>query len=258
MVASSVARVVEVNARNYRRTYRGTMITTFLEPVLFLAGMGVGLGTLVNSSGSSSLGGLPYVDFIAPGLLAATAMQVAAGEGTWPVMAAIKWIKTYHAVLATPVGTGDLVTGNLLWVGIRLVFGGIVFVTIAIAFGAIPAAGGYAAVAPAVLTGLAFAAPIMAFTTVAPNDTWLSALYRFGVIPMFLFSGTFFPVTQLPGWMQPVAYATPLWHGVELTRSLALGMHESWPPALHVAYLAAWTVTGWALAIRGLERRMKP
>lgn len=258
MLGASVARVVEVNARNYKRTYRGTLITTFLSPVLFLAGMGVGLGTLVKGAGASSLGGLSYVDFIAPGLLAATAMQVAAGEATWPVMAAIKWVKTYHATLATPVGVPELVSGNLLWIGIRLVLGGVVFVTIAVAFGAEGIARGLASIAPAVLTGVAFAAAIMAFTTVAKDETRLSSLYRFGIIPMFLFSGTFFPVSQLPGWLQPVAYATPLWHGVELTRSVALGTPITLNPVVHVAYLVLLLVTGWVLAIKGLEKRMKP
>jgi lipooligosaccharide transport system permease protein len=258
MTAVSVARVVEVNARNYRRTFRGSVISTFVGPVLFLAGMGVGLGTLVKGGGSSNLGGVSYISFIAPGLLVATAMDIASIEGTWPVMAAIKWLKTYDAVLATPIGVPELVSGNLVWIGIRLVTSGIVFVLIAVAFGAVPLLRGFAAIGPAVLTGLAFAAPIMAFTTYAKHDSQLSALYRFAIVPMFLFSGTFFPVSQLPGWLQPAAYVTPLWHGVELARSITLGQPLGLNPFLHVAYLVLFTAGGWWVAITGLQKRMKP
>jgi lipooligosaccharide transport system permease protein len=259
MVSSSVLRVIEVNARNYKRTWRGSAITTFLSPVLFLAAMGVGLGTLVNSgAGSRSLDGVSYIAFIAPGLLAATEMQTAAGESAWPVMAGIKWLKTYHAALATPVGVSELVSGNLLWLAIRAILTGVVFVAVAVAFGAMEPARGLASIAPAVLTGMAFASPVTAYTAASEQETRLTALFRFGIIPMFLFSGTFFPVSQLPGWLRPVAYATPLYHGVEVTRSVALGVPAQWPVAAHVAYLAAWLVAGWIVAVRVLEKRLKP
>jgi lipooligosaccharide transport system permease protein len=258
MLASSVNRVVEVNARAYARTYRGTLISTFLSPVLFLSAMGMGLGTLVDSNASNGLGTFTYVDFLTPGLLAATAMQVAAGEATWPVMAGIKWVKTYHAALATPIGVPDLVAGNLIWIAVKLVLSSVVFVLIASLFGAETLGRGLLSVGPAVLTGVAFAAPIMAFTTYSENETRLSSLYRFGIIPLFLFSGTFFPVDRLPGWMHPIAYATPLFQGVELTRSVSLGTDTLWPPVLHLAYLGILLIVGWVVASRGLAKRMQP
>jgi lipooligosaccharide transport system permease protein len=258
MTAAFVGRVVEVNARNYRRTFRGSVISTFVGPVLFLAGMGLGLGTLVKGGGGSSLDGVTYISFIAPGLMAATAMDIASIEGTWPVMASIKWLKTYDAVLATPIAVPDLVLGTLVWIGIRLFSSAVVFAFIAAAFGAIPLVRGFEAVGPAVLTGLAFAAPIMAFTTYCKHESQLSALYRFAIIPMFLFSGTFFPVSQLPGWLQPIAHFTPLWHGVELTRSVALDTPIELNPILHVGYLTIFVAVGLAVATRGLQKRMMP
>jgi lipooligosaccharide transport system permease protein len=252
-------RVVEANARSYRRVWKGSFVSTFLSPVLFLAAMGLGLGSLVDRNTSvQSLQGLSYIAFLAPGLLAATAMQTGAGESSWPVMAGIKWIKTFHATLATPIGVDDLVLGFLIWIALRLLMVCIAFVVVMALFGAVPFVDGLLAVPAAVLTGLAFAAPIVAFTAYSERETRLSSLFRFAIIPMFLFSGTFFPVSQLPGWLQPVAYVTPLWHGVELARAAALGTPESVAPALHVFYLLGWLIAGTFLAERGLRRRLQP
>ena len=258
-MTSVAVRVFEVSARAYRRTWKGTAVSTFLSPVLFLTAMGLGLGTLVNrNAGLDSLDGLSYISFLAPGLLAANAMETGASQSAWPVMAGIKWLKTYHAALATPVGVRDLVAGNLAWTAARLAMGAVVFEVISALFGAIPLGAGMLAVLPAILTGLAFAAPVTAYTARSDEEARLTTLFRFGIMPMFLFSGTFFPVSQLPGWLQPVAYATPVWHGVELCRVVALGTASSWPLAAHVLYLVAWMVAGWFFAVRYLEARLKP
>ncbi len=225
------------------------MISTFLSPVLFLVAMGIGLGSLVDQ-GRADLGGTPYLSFLAPGLLAATAMQTAAGDSSWPVMAGIKWTKTYHAALATPVGIRDLVVGHLGWVGVRLTFVSLVFVGVMALFGAVEPVGGLLAVPPAVLTGLAFAAATTAYAAFVDNDIGLSTLFRFGIVPMFLFSGTFFPISQLPDWLEPLANAVPLWHGVELSRAAALGGETTWSVAVHVGYLLAWTAGGTLIAFR--------
>src|SRR5665811_1395681 len=249
-MAAAVIRVVEAHARVYRRTWRGSVISTFLSPVLYLLAMGIGLGTLVNRGAGTASVGIPYLTYLAPGLLAATAMQTGAGDGSWPVMAAIKWTKTYTATLATPIRISDLVIGHLGWVGIRLTFVSTVFVLIMAAFGAVSVGVGLLAVIPAVLTGLAFAAPVSGYAAWLKRDTGLSNLFRFGIVPMFLFSGTFFPITQLPDWMQPLAYIVPLWHGVELTRGIAIGIAPTFSPFVHVAYLLVWIVGGTLFAVR--------
>jgi len=252
-------RVVEANARVYKRTWKGSAVTAFLNPVLFLLALGLGLGSIIeNNPGVEGLGGVRYVSFIASGLLAATAMQTGAVEGSWPVLAGIKWTKTYHAALATPVRVTDLVSGNLLWLAVRVALSAGAFAIVSAAFGVLAPIDVLAALPAAILTGMAFAAPVTAYTPVAKDETRLSAVFRFAILPMFLFSGTFFPIEQLPGWLQPIAYITPLWHGVELCRSSAIGFDTALHPMVHLAYLALWASVGWWFAQRNLRKRLQP
>lgn len=256
-MAAPAVRYLESRARVYRHTWRGSVITTFLNPILFLAAMGLGLGSLVDAgNGQTNLGGLSYLSFLAAGLLAANAMQTGAGDGSYPVMAGIKWQKTFEATLATPVSVSQLVYGHLGWVAIRIAFSSVIFVLVAAVFGAMDLGRGLMAVLPAVLTGAAFAAVVTGYTSTLKDPQGLAALFRFGIVPMFLFSGAFFPVTQLPGWLQPVAYATPLWHGVALSRWTALGVEPTLAPVWMVLYLVLWIAGGTVVAVRLLERRM--
>ena len=248
-MSTTLLRVVENHAWAYRRVWKGSVITSFATPVLFLLAMGLGMGTLVDRGPRGGVDGTSYLSFLAPGLLVATAMQVAAAESSWRVMGAIKWQKTYHAALATPVSAGDLASGHLVWVGVRLFMSAVVFAIVMSLFGAAPIYGALLAVLPAVLTGLAFAAAITAFSASLENDYLISGLFRFVIVPMFLFSGTFFPVSQLPGWAQPIAFFTPLWHGVELARTASLVASTAWHPLLHLGYLVLWVVVGWAVAV---------
>jgi lipooligosaccharide transport system permease protein len=256
MAVPASLRVVEAGARVYRRTWRGSVISTFLNPVLFLLAMGVGLGTLVDEGSGGADLGIPYLTFLAPGLLAATAMQTGAGDASYPVMAGIKWRKTYHAALATPIGVRDLTIGHLGWVGVRLVFVTVVYAAIMTLFGATSVPEALLAVPPAVLTGLAFAAVVTAYTASLKRETGLATLFRFGIVPLFLFSGTFFPIEQLPGYLQPFAYVTPLWHGVSLCRNLALGLEFTVHPLLSFGYLGLWVAAGTWLSIRQMRRRL--
>ena len=256
MALASTFRVTEGHARVYRRTWRGSVISTFLNPILFLLAMGVGLGQLVDDGGGSASIDLPYLTFLAPGLLAAVAMQTGVGDAAWPVMAGIKWRKTYQATLATPVAIGDVVLGQLAWVGVRLTFVTVVYSSVMSIFGATGFLRGLLAIPPAVLTGLAFSAPMVAYTATLKSEAGLSAMFRFGVLPLFLFSGTFFPIDQLPEFVQPAAWVVPLWHGVSLCRGLALGIPFEAPPAASVAYLLAWLAGGSILAIRQMRKRL--
>jgi lipooligosaccharide transport system permease protein len=241
----------------YRRTWRGSAITTVLEPLGFLAAMGFGLGLLVDrGSGSATLGGVGYLEFIAPGLLAATSMQTATFESTYPVMGSIKWHRTYHGMLATPLRTVDTLAGHLLFVAFRLTVTATAFFLVMLLFGAIPSVWGVLAVPAAVLTGLAFAPAIFAFSATVEDQSAYAMLFRFGIMPMFLFSGTFFPISQLPGWLEPAALVVPLWHGVDLARDLALGQPSPGSAAVHVGYLLLWAVGGIILAAWRFEKRL--
>jgi lipooligosaccharide transport system permease protein len=255
LTVSASARALRYWLYQYKRTWRGSITTSFLYPVLYLSAIGVGLGSLVNHH-AHTVDGVRYVDFLAPGLLAATAMQVGGNEAMYPVMAAIKWIRTYFAMLATPLGVGDVLAGHLAWIALRLTAVATIYLAIMAAFGTIHSALAVLALPGAVLTGMAFVTPIAAFSAAQTNDAGFSALYRLGLIPLFLFSGTFFPVSQLPGWLQGVAEATPLYHGVALCRDLTLGRLDAGADVVHVVYLVGLTLLGVGLASFSFRRRL--
>lgn len=242
-------------AYSYKRTWRGSVATSFLIPILYLAAMGIGLGSLVDKH-SHTIDGVRYLYFLAPGLLASTAMQIGTNEATYPVMGAIKWIRTYFAMLATPLQVTDVLLGTMTWIAIRLTIVSTIYLGVIAGFGVAQSPLTILALPAAVLTGLAFSAPIAAFAATCQNDTWFSAIYRFGVIPLFLFSGTFFPISQLPAWLRPLAYATPLYHGVTLCRELVLGRVDWALVPVHAGYLLVLVIGGYLIARITFRRRL--
>jgi lipooligosaccharide transport system permease protein len=249
--------VAEVEARRYRRAWRGSVTSAFLTPLLYLGAMGLGLGTLVDrGAGQASLDGVSYAAFLAPGMLAASAMQTAAMQGAWPVMAGIKWRKTYHAALATPVEVDDLLLGNTMWIVVRLLMAAGAFGAVMVVLGLGSVGGVLLALPAAVLAGLSFGVPMAAFTATVENLAHLSTVFRFGVIPMFLLSGTFFPVEQLPASVEVVARVLPLYHAVELARAATLGTPLIAPVAVHVAVPLAYALAGALVARHTFARRL--
>jgi lipooligosaccharide transport system permease protein len=239
----------------YKRVWRGTLTTSVINPVLYLAALGIGLGRLVNDKGSA-FGGGSYLDFVAPGMLAATVMQVAAQESSWPVMGAIKWTRTYLAQLASPLGVRDVLLGHQLFVAMRVLITGGIYLVVIAAFGAVRSPLAVLVWPSSLLIGTAFSAPIAAIAARAQSDGAFNPLFRFGIVPMFLFSGTFFPVERLPLVLEWLAYATPLWHGVALCRDFTLGHGTVLADAGHAGYLALWTVAGLVLAGHTYRRRL--
>ncbi|HUK68012.1 MAG TPA: ABC transporter permease [Streptosporangiaceae bacterium] len=240
----------------YRRTWRGTLFSSVVNPLLYLAALGAGLGSMVNHHAASRLGGVSYLMFIAPGLLAASAMQIALGAATYPVLGGVKWQKTYFAAVATPMRPADIFHGFLLFITIRLTIAATAFLAVMSVFGAVRTPLAAAAMPVAVLTGLAFAAPVAAWAATRDGDMGFALLFRLGMIPMFLFSATFFPLSQLPAWLRPVAYVTPLWHGVAACRALSLGDVSAPGLIAHVGYLAALAVAGVLVGQRTYRRRL--
>lgn len=243
----------------YRRTWRGSVVTAFVEPLFYVVAMGVLLGQYVDgSSGTNDALGVGYLEFVAPGLLAATAMQYAGTEAMWPVMGALKWDRSYYAMIATPLRVRDIVAGHLTALGARTAAVCLVFVAVLAPFGVFSSwwgtllAAGFAA-----LTSLSIAAAIYSISVRITNISDFAMIYRLGIFPMFLFSGAFFPVSNLPDAMEWVARLLPLWHGVELTRMASLGSWEGAATVLgHLAYLVVFLVAGVLLGIRGLGRRL--
>ena len=247
-------RAYQYNLLAYKRTWRGSITTTFLYPVLYLAAIGVGLGRLIDHGSSQAVDGVRYIVFLAPGLLAGTAMQIATNESTFPVMAGIKWLKTYLAMLATPLEVTDVLYGHLLWILTRVALAAGVFLAVMSVFHTVPSQWAVLAFPAAILTGAAFAAPVMAFSATRETDKSFVVLYRFAIVPLFLFSGTFFPIAQLPGWLQVVARCTPLYQGVSLCRDFVLGHLGGWDAVGHAGYLLMMLVGG-VLAARITYRR---
>ncbi len=245
-------RATEYWLRVYRFTWRGSLVAGFLAPLLYLGSLGFGLGSLVRSG----VDGVPYVAFVAPGVLAANAMQTAVGEATYPVMGAIKWQRQYHAMLAAPLGIVDLVLGHLVFIVFRALIVVTAFVGIGAVLGVWRSWGILLAVPVAVLGGAAHAAPVMAYASRQDNDGGFNLVFRFAVIPMFLFAGTFFPVEQLPTALAWLARATPLWHVTQVCRDLSLGRATLLGAAGHLAYLALWLIAGVWLALLGFRRRL--
>jgi lipooligosaccharide transport system permease protein len=241
----------------YRRTWKGSVVSSFLAPWLYVIAMGVLLGGYIDDSSSRLGGAASYLDFVAPGLLAATAMQVAAGEVMWPVMGAIKWDKTYIGMLASPLRVVDVVLGHLGLVAFRIVSAAAVFVVVLALIGTFSSVvGAVTAFLAAVLTGLAFATPIYGFTAGARTEQGFALIYRLGIMPMFLFSGAFLPVSNLSEPLEKAARLTPLWHGVELSRMAALERWDGGAAAVHLAYLAALAGIGLWWAVRRLTGRL--
>jgi lipooligosaccharide transport system permease protein len=246
-------RVYEGWLMGYRRTWRGSVVSSVLNPVLYLTALGFGLGKLVNRGNAL---GIPYLEFVAPGMLAVVAMQIGTFESTYPVLGAIRWTRQYHAILATPLRVRDIVLGHELYVASRVAFASGIYLVALTFFHAIRSPWAVLAWPAAILLGASFSAPVSAFTAWVEREEHFSTLFRFGITPLFLFSGTFFPLARLPHVIRELAYVTPLWHGVDLMRHLTLGTPQLWPSLGHAAYMALWLVLGLWLAERTHTKRL--
>ena len=254
-------RVVDTEWINYRQTWRGSVLSAFLGPLLYLGAIGFGLGSLVEADGAglgttSSGEAIGYLAFLAPGLVASTGTQVAANEAIFGTMARAKWRLTWQTAIDTPLLPADLALAHVVWMGLRGGLAAVVYAFFTVVFGILDPAPALVTVGPAVLGGLGLGAVLAALLVVTTEEHMMNAAQRFVVIPMFLFSGVFFPITQLPGWMQAVAKATPLWHAVELARRTALDVPTAWGTATHTGYLVAALVLGTLLCVRGFGRRL--
>jgi lipooligosaccharide transport system permease protein len=251
-------RVWESQLRTYRSVWRSNVMGAFVQPFLYLLGMGLGVGALVDNGTNSDdmLGGLSYFQFLAPALLATAAMMVSSSEGTWPVLLGFKWGRSYHAAAATPLTPSQIMAGVAMWQTTKALITAS-GVALALCFfpdtrtwGLVPA------VVFAVFTGIAFSAPLTAWTATREQENSFSTIQRFLITPLFLFGGAFYPIEQLPGWLQTTAKITPIWHGVELCRDSVNG-HLEWDTTLvHVGYLLLFALVGWLLASRTFAKRL--
>ena len=258
MTTPGPVRVAFWHATAFRRFWVTNLLGSVLQPLLYLLGLGVGVGALVDRTAHSAdaLGGVSYVAYISPGLMVTTAMAVASIESLWPILGNFMWNRAYHGISATPLGPADIVGGHALWMALRCT---VTSAAVAVVLVLFPDARDWAlvpAVAVSALTGVAFAMPLMAFAATRKLDGSFPAMQRFVIIPLFLFGGAFYPISQLPGWLQAVIKVLPLWHGVELARGFSVGGAPGSQTLTHVGVLLLWSAVGSLLAYRFIRRRL--
>ncbi len=250
----------ETVLRGMRAYFWPVLLYAVGQPLLYMVAVGIGLGTLVDA-GAGAVDGVDYLTFVAPALLVSTVVMSVSAEMTYPVMAGFKWQRLYHAPLATALTPGQVALGHLLAVVLRFVAQSAIFWVIMLAFGAAPS--GWAlsmlVIPIGVLTATAFGAPLQAYASTLTDEGFQFAfIQRFVVMPMFLFAGTFFPLSAMPGYLHWIAWVSPVWHGTELARLASYGAPMS-PTMLvvHLGFLTACTVVGLLLGVRFYTRRLR-
>ena len=243
--------LVERNVTAFRHGWIA-LVTGFAEPVFYLFSLGIGIGALVRTVTTDAGTTVSYPQFVAPALLAASAMNGAVMDSTFNVFFKLRYARLYDAVLATPLGPRDIAVGEISWSLMRGGMYSAAFLVIATLAGAVRSWWAVLALPAAVFIGFAFAAVGMFATTFMRS--WVDFDYiTLAVQPMFLFSATFFPLSTYPEALQWLVRATPLYHGVALERALMLG-EVGWGVLGHVAYLVLLGGIGVVGAARRLER----
>ncbi len=259
MSTPTAVRVWESQLVVYRRIWLSNVLGAFVQPFVFLLGMGLGVGALIDDGPESAeIIGTTYLAFFAPALLATTAMLIGVQTSLWETLDQFMWGNQYRAMVSTPLSASDVADGAALWHATRIgiAAGGVAVVLVLFDETRTPAI--LPAMAAAILTGLAFALPVSAYSATRRDDRTFVVIIRLGLIPMFLFGGAFYPVSQLPDWLEFIALVTPLWHGIELCRGLVLGT-LSGPAALaHTAYLVVFAGVGWIACRATFTRRLLP
>jgi lipooligosaccharide transport system permease protein len=241
------------------RAYLQTIISTSIgNPLVYLFALGVGLASLVDKNLGNGSGSVSYLAFVAPALLATAAVTVAAEESTFPMLMGFKWNPYFYAMNAAPISGKQIVNGMIIAMSTRIFPTCTIYYLVMLIFGAVPSVFGWLGVLSAGFTGIAVGAVIMSYTSTIEEDKGqLAMILRFGITPMFLFSGTFFPLSQLPIYLQWIGWISPLWHGTQLGRIFAYGLVEpAWLTTVHVLYLVGLAIFGWKLTQYFVVKRL--
>jgi lipooligosaccharide transport system permease protein len=228
-----------------------------LTPALYVLAMGIGLGALVDAS-SGGVAGVPYLRYVAPGLLVSTVVMSATNELMYPVMDGFKWGKLYFSRATTAASTAQVAIGELLAVAVRMVGEALLFWLVLVALGATDPSRSWLMIPIAALAGMAFGGPLAAFAATRNDEGFaFSMVQRFVVMPMFLFAGTFYPLESMPAYLQPIGWISPMWHGTQLARVVSFGLPlPGWEIALHLVFLVSLVVVGGWLTVRSFTRRL--
>lgn len=242
------------------RNYRSSLIATAIgTPFIYLFAFGIGIGTLVSANlGDNAVEGVSYLTFVAPALICVSVAGIAAMEFTYPIMLGFKWNPTYIGMNAAPLSGRQIIDGVVLYVALRMAIPAIVYYLVMALFGAAPSPWGAGVIVTSLLSGLALGTPIMAYAASVTEDKGQFAIIgRVVVLPLSLFSGTMFPLDQLPAFLQWIGWISPIWHGTELGRQFTYGATEPiWLTVIHVLYLVALALGGWWLAVRIATKRL--
>lgn len=240
--------------------WMGAVIANSLgNPILYLISVGLGIGALVDSNtGGQGLGGVSYLMFVAPALLAAAAIQGVMDEVTFPTMDGFVWDKLFFAINSTSVSARQIADGVMIVALTRGLFTSGIYLAILVAFGAVPLSSVLGLMASSMLAAWGWSSIMLAVTARLERDEgYFAIIARFVVAPMFLFSGTFYPLDQMPIFLQPIGWVSPLWHATELGRNLSYGMEVDplmfW---VHIGYLAILGVVGMALTYPKFAERL--
>ena len=252
---TTAGRVFEHRFLSYRKTFRASVFSSFLLPVLFLTAMGLGLGTYVDDGGSGSLGGVPYIAFLASGIVCSSAMMSASFEAMYSGFSRMHVQKTWDAIMNAPVTLDDVVLGETVWAASKSFLSGMAVLAVAWALGLTQSALALWVIPVVFLTGLAFAGMGLVMTALSPSYDFFMYYFTLVITPMMLVCGVFFPTSQLPEPLQAVTQVLPLTHAVGLARPL---MSDTVPTdiALHLAVLAAYAIAGFYVALVLTRRRL--
>lgn len=237
------------NVRVWRKLAGPSLVLHFGEPLIYLLGLGYGLGTLVGN-----VNDIPYLTFFASGLVASSAMSTATLEGTYSAYTRMATQQTYQSILNTPIQIEDIMMGELLWCATKATMSGIAILIVAALLGAVKSAWAVAAIPVIFLSGLCFSAPALLISTAARSYDFFNYYFTIGVTPMFILCGVFFPISTLPDWLQSFVMLLPLTHAVSLVRPLITGETVA-APLLHIAVLIAYTGVFYLLAATAARRR---
>ena len=251
--------VAEYRLRNMSKWFGAIVAFGLGNPVLYLLSVGIGIGALVdNVSGGENPLGVPYLTFLAPALLATAAIQSAMDETTFPTMQGFLWDKSFFSMIATQLMGRDIVGGIMIASSIRCIFNTITYGLVLVLFGAIGIESLFVLVVAAIFAGISFAAVMLAVTSfVKQDDGFYAIVGRFVIAPMFMFSGTFYPLDSLPIYLQWIGWISPVWHATNLGRNLSYGLEvEPWLLAVHVLFLGALLVASMIVATKKFNARL--
>lgn len=251
--------VAEARLRNMLKWVWLIISLAIANPILYLISIGIGVGSFIDkNAGPAGIDGVKYLTFLAPALLASAAIQGAMDETVFPTLEGFKWHKNFYAMNSTPLSGNQIATGVLLTALIRVIFTVLIYWFVMLAFGALESDRAWMAIPTAVFAGISFGALMQALAaSLEDENIFFTVFSRFIMMPLFLFSGTFYPLSSMPIFLQWIGWISPLWHSTELGRYLTYDHAISnTMMVVHVVFLFIILIAGIVLSRKIYTRRL--